>query len=56
MRQLNDFDNAVDGAQLQLLDKLGLSLDDFSTSVEHFFTQGNQEVYLMTSMLPQKLK
>jgi hypothetical protein len=56
VRQLNDFDNSVDAAQLEILEKLGLTLEDFSASVEFYFTQGNQDVYLLTSMIPQKLK
>jgi len=56
VRQLNDFDNSVDAAQLEILHKLGLTLEEFSNSVEYYFTQGNQDVYLLTSMIPQKLK
>lgn len=56
VRQLNDFDNAVDSAQLELLEKLGLTLDEFSQSIEMYFAEGNQEVYVLTSMIPQKLK
>lgn len=56
MKQLDEFDNAVDSAQMEILQELGLNLDIFSSSIEYYFTNGNQDIYLMTTAIPQKLK
>ena len=56
LTQMDNFDTAVDAAQMEILQKIGLTLDEFSQSIEFFFTHGNQEIYMMTTVIPQKLK
>jgi hypothetical protein len=56
MKQLDEFDSAVDSAQMEILTELGLNLETFSSSIEYYFTQGNQDIYIMTTVIPQKLK
>lgn len=56
LNQSEEFDNAVDKAQLEILQKKDFTLDEFSKNIEFHFTNGNQDIYIMTTQVPQKLK
>lgn len=56
LAQSETFDSAVDSAQLEILNRVGFSLDEFSQNIEFHFTNGNQDIYIMTTQVPQKLK
>ncbi len=56
LKHLDEFDTTVDNAQLEILKKIGMTLDDFSKNIEFYFTNGNQDIYIMTTQVPQKLK
>lgn len=43
-------------AQKEVLDSLGVSEREFESSVEKFMEEGSQELFLIHSSLPQRMK
>lgn len=51
-----DIDKTTDESQKEFLDILGIDFNDFNTEVENYCKEGNHQVLILMTMIPQKMK
>ena len=52
----DDIDKITDDSQKEFLDFVGVNFEDFTAQVDQYCQEGNQQILILMSMIPQKMK
>lgn len=56
LRLFEEIDKTTDDSQREFLDILGIDFNDFNNEVENYCKEGNHQILLLMSIIPQKMK